>query len=167
VWLPSVWSAKKNTLVTNFSLMTKRLKQKWLRQQSKDFYVASIDALVKRWDERINVCTRYIEKYILFSGSTISCFMFFILLWPIYWFSNFRVPWQSATGFLSLDNKTCDYIWSLSGIHASSTKVGGYFSTYGSQHRPSSQPLRPVSHPLGTFRTTQSRCEREKAEEAE
>jgi hypothetical protein len=34
----------------------------WLRQQSEDFYVAGVDALVKRWDKRINVGGGYIEK---------------------------------------------------------------------------------------------------------
>jgi hypothetical protein len=29
--------------------------QKWLRQQSKDFYAAGFDAPVKRWDKCINV----------------------------------------------------------------------------------------------------------------
>jgi hypothetical protein len=29
--------------------------QKWLRQQSKDFYAAGFNALVKRWDKCINV----------------------------------------------------------------------------------------------------------------
>jgi hypothetical protein len=29
--------------------------QKWLRQQSRDFYVADFDELVKRWEKRINV----------------------------------------------------------------------------------------------------------------
>jgi hypothetical protein len=29
--------------------------RKWLRQQSDDFYTASLDALVKRWDKCINV----------------------------------------------------------------------------------------------------------------
>jgi hypothetical protein len=33
----------------------------WLRQQSKDFYAAGFDALVKRWDEGINV-DGYVEK---------------------------------------------------------------------------------------------------------
>jgi hypothetical protein len=36
--------------------------RKWLRQQSKDFYAAGSDALVKRWDKRINVGGRYVEK---------------------------------------------------------------------------------------------------------
>jgi hypothetical protein len=29
--------------------------RKWLRQQSKDFYAAGFDVLVKRWDKYINV----------------------------------------------------------------------------------------------------------------
>jgi hypothetical protein len=36
--------------------------RKWLRQQSKNFYVAGFDALVKRWDKFINVGGGYIEK---------------------------------------------------------------------------------------------------------
>jgi hypothetical protein len=34
----------------------------WLRQQSKDFYVAGFDTLVKRWDKCINVGGGYVEK---------------------------------------------------------------------------------------------------------
>jgi hypothetical protein len=34
----------------------------WLRQQSKDFYAAGFDALVKRWDKCINVGGGYVEK---------------------------------------------------------------------------------------------------------
>jgi hypothetical protein len=37
---------------------------KWLRHQSKDFYAAGFDELVKRWDKRINVCGGYVEKLI-------------------------------------------------------------------------------------------------------
>jgi hypothetical protein len=37
--------------------------RKWLRQQSKDFYAASFDALIKQWDKCINVGGGYIEKY--------------------------------------------------------------------------------------------------------
>jgi hypothetical protein len=50
--------------VADVSLMTKRLKQvrKWLRQQSKDFYAAGFDALVKRWDKCVNVGEGYVEK---------------------------------------------------------------------------------------------------------
>jgi hypothetical protein len=36
--------------------------QKWLRQQSKDFYAAGFDAQVKRWDKCNNVDGRYVEK---------------------------------------------------------------------------------------------------------
>jgi hypothetical protein len=32
------------------------------RQQSKDFYIAGFDALVKRWDNCINVGGGYVEK---------------------------------------------------------------------------------------------------------
>jgi hypothetical protein len=34
----------------------------WLRQQSKDFYAAGFDALVKQWDKCIDVGGRYVEK---------------------------------------------------------------------------------------------------------
>jgi hypothetical protein len=36
--------------------------RKWLRQQSKGFYAASFDALVKRWDKRINIGGDYVDK---------------------------------------------------------------------------------------------------------
>jgi hypothetical protein len=36
--------------------------RKWLRQQSKDFYAAGFDALVKRWDKCINVGGWYVKK---------------------------------------------------------------------------------------------------------
>jgi hypothetical protein len=35
--------------------------QKWLRQQSKDFYSEGFDALIKRWDKCINVGGGYVE----------------------------------------------------------------------------------------------------------
>jgi hypothetical protein len=35
---------------------------KWPRQQSKDFYAADFDTLVKRWDMYINVGGGYVEK---------------------------------------------------------------------------------------------------------
>jgi hypothetical protein len=47
------------------SLTTKRLKRemrKWLRQQSKDFYAAGFDVLVKRCDTCISVGGGYVEK---------------------------------------------------------------------------------------------------------
>jgi hypothetical protein len=36
--------------------------RKWLRQQSKDFYAAGFDALVKRWEKCSNVGGGYVEK---------------------------------------------------------------------------------------------------------
>jgi hypothetical protein len=36
--------------------------RKWLRQQSKDFYAAGVDAPVKRRDKCINVGGRHVEK---------------------------------------------------------------------------------------------------------
>jgi hypothetical protein len=36
--------------------------RKWLIQQSKDFYAADFDALLKRWDKCINVGGGYVEK---------------------------------------------------------------------------------------------------------
>jgi hypothetical protein len=36
--------------------------RKWLRQQSKDFYAAGLDRLVKRWDKCINVGGGHFEK---------------------------------------------------------------------------------------------------------
>jgi hypothetical protein len=47
--------------------------RKWLRKQLKDFYVASFDALVKRWGKsRINVLSRfeYHMFYVLYSFVT-------------------------------------------------------------------------------------------------
>jgi hypothetical protein len=41
--------------------------RKWLRQQSKDFQAAGIDALVTRWDRCVNVSGGYVEKYMFFS----------------------------------------------------------------------------------------------------
>jgi hypothetical protein len=38
--------------------------RKWLRQQSKDFYAAGFDALLKLWDKCINVGRGYVEKYV-------------------------------------------------------------------------------------------------------
>jgi hypothetical protein len=36
--------------------------RKWLRQQSKDFYAAGFDALVKRWDMCMDVGGGYVGK---------------------------------------------------------------------------------------------------------
>jgi hypothetical protein len=54
----------------------------WLRQKSKDFYAASFDALVKRWDKCINVGGGYVEK--CFSMFECHMFTFYINLCPIY-----------------------------------------------------------------------------------
>jgi hypothetical protein len=35
---------------------------RWLRQQSKDFYAGGFDALVKRWDNCINVGEGHVKK---------------------------------------------------------------------------------------------------------
>jgi hypothetical protein len=51
--------------------------RKWLRQQPKDFYAASFDALVKRWDTCINFGGGYIEKYIFFSSFEYHMFYVF------------------------------------------------------------------------------------------
>jgi hypothetical protein len=40
--------------------------RKWLRQQSKYFYAAGFDALIKRWDKCVNVGAIYVEKQMLF-----------------------------------------------------------------------------------------------------
>jgi hypothetical protein len=57
---------------------------KWLRQQSKDFYVAGLDALVKRWDKCIYVGGGFVEKQMFCSSSSITYFTFYIHLWPIH-----------------------------------------------------------------------------------
>jgi hypothetical protein len=68
--------------VANFLLMTKTLKWrcgKWLRRQSKDFYAAGFDALIKRRDKCINVRGGYVEKKMFFiPRSNITCFTFYI-----------------------------------------------------------------------------------------
>jgi hypothetical protein len=53
--------------------------RKRLRQQSKDFDAAGIDALIKRWDKCINVSGGYV-----FLRSNIKCFTFYINFFPIY-----------------------------------------------------------------------------------
>jgi hypothetical protein len=53
--------------------------RKWLRQQSKDFYAAGFDALVKRWDECISQCwCRICREIHFFPGSNITCFTFYV-----------------------------------------------------------------------------------------
>jgi hypothetical protein len=36
--------------------------QKWLRQQSKDFYAVDFDTLIRRWDKCMNVGGEYVKK---------------------------------------------------------------------------------------------------------
>jgi hypothetical protein len=51
--------------VANVSLMTEEVEmevRKWLGQQSKYFYAAGFDALIKRWDNCINVGEGYVGK---------------------------------------------------------------------------------------------------------
>jgi hypothetical protein len=89
--------------VANVSLMTKRLKRRcesgW-GNSWEDFYSAGFDALVKRWDKCMNVGGGYFAKLMFFIQ--VTCFVFHIHLWPIYWFSlvsneisNFSM-WRSA-----------------------------------------------------------------------
>jgi hypothetical protein len=54
--------------------MMKRLKQvhKWLRQQPEDFYAMDFGALIKRWDEFIDVCGGYVRDKCSFPGSSIT-----------------------------------------------------------------------------------------------
>jgi hypothetical protein len=52
----------KATFVANVSVITKTLKRRWLRQQSKDFYTVGFNRLVKRWGKCINVSEGYVEK---------------------------------------------------------------------------------------------------------
>jgi hypothetical protein len=40
--------------------------RKWSRQQSKDFYAAGFDALVKRWDKCVSVGVGYVKKQMFF-----------------------------------------------------------------------------------------------------
>jgi hypothetical protein len=65
----SICLVKRLTTVSRNSLKDVRKSQmmpdqvrKWLRQQSKDFYAAGFDALVKRWDKCITVGGGYVEK---------------------------------------------------------------------------------------------------------
>jgi hypothetical protein len=54
--------------------------QKWLIQQSKDFYITGFDTLIKRWDRCINVGGGYVEKRMFLPDSNITSFMFYIHL---------------------------------------------------------------------------------------
>jgi hypothetical protein len=41
--------------------------------ESKDYYTAGFDTQVKRWDKRINIGAGYVEKYMFFPSSNITC----------------------------------------------------------------------------------------------
>jgi hypothetical protein len=72
------WVEKFSQDVRKTQMMPDQVR-KWLRQQSKDFYAAGFDAVVKRWDKCINVVGGYVEK--CFSPvSNITCFTFYIHL---------------------------------------------------------------------------------------
>jgi hypothetical protein len=70
--------------------------RKWLRQQTKDFYAAATDALVKRWDKCIHVGGWYVGKYIFFQ-LRISGVLRFISI-PIYWLSLICMEDQGGGG---------------------------------------------------------------------
>jgi hypothetical protein len=57
--------------------------RKWLRQQSKDFYVAGFEALVKRWDKCISVGGGYAEEYV-FPQDRISHVLRFISICDLF-----------------------------------------------------------------------------------
>jgi hypothetical protein len=46
--------------------------QKWLRQQSRDFYAVGFSALVKQWDKCISVGGGYVKKYMFSPCSNIT-----------------------------------------------------------------------------------------------
>jgi hypothetical protein len=75
--------------------------RKWLRQQSKNFYAAGFDALVKRWGQ-VYQCWWRMCRDISFPSSNITCSTFYIQLWPIYWLSLV---------ILSYDRVTIDRVW--------------------------------------------------------
>jgi hypothetical protein len=80
----AVYSSSK--LVANVSLMTQGLKRKWRSGWDNILKTSKLgfDALVKRWDKCISVGGGYVKKYtyLLFSGSTIIYFKFYIHFWP-------------------------------------------------------------------------------------
>jgi hypothetical protein len=54
--------------------------RKWLRQQPDDLYAAGFSLLLKRWNKCINVGGGYVEIYMFFPVSNITCFTFYIHL---------------------------------------------------------------------------------------
>jgi hypothetical protein len=63
--LLSVWSAKKKKHLGGKYFSDEEVETelwKSLRQQSKDFYIAGFNALIKQWDKCISVGGGYIKK---------------------------------------------------------------------------------------------------------
>jgi hypothetical protein len=61
----NVYLVKRFTTGSSKSLKDEEVEtevRKWLTQQSKAFYSAGFDALVKRWDKCINFGGGYVEK---------------------------------------------------------------------------------------------------------
>jgi hypothetical protein len=88
--------------------------QKWLWQQSKDFYVSGFDSLVKRWDNCINVGGGNVAKQMLFfSVSNITYFAFYIHLWLIYWASLYlkKLEFTFQTDGLKIKQVASSYIF--------------------------------------------------------
>jgi hypothetical protein len=54
--------------------------RKWLIHQSKDFYDAGFDVIVKQWDKYINVGGEYVEKLFFFPQVRISYVLRFIFV---------------------------------------------------------------------------------------
>jgi hypothetical protein len=77
-----IWVEKRGKLFADDEEVEMEVR-KWLRQQSKHVYAAGLDALAKRWGKCINVGGGYVENN-FFLGSNITCFTFYIHLWPIY-----------------------------------------------------------------------------------
>jgi hypothetical protein len=57
---------------------------KCLRQQSKDFGAAGLDAHVKRWNKCVSVGESYVEKYIYFFQVRISHVLRFISICDLF-----------------------------------------------------------------------------------
>jgi hypothetical protein len=58
--------------------------RKWLRKQSKDFYAAGFDALVKQWDECISVGGGYVKKQFFFIQVRISHVLHFVSICDLF-----------------------------------------------------------------------------------
>jgi hypothetical protein len=73
----------------------------------KDFYAAGFDALVKRWDECINVGGGYVEKYMFFPGSNITClypFVTYLLTLSLSYY-NYAYSWPFTSCSKTVDRE--------------------------------------------------------------